>query len=209
MQLDAGSRRLARLALTRFDVTPARLTFVAESFNTVFRVATDQGPFALRIGPRQRIHADGTEIAEQAWQKRLHAHGIPAPRIHPTSDGAASTRAGDNRSCVLLDWVQGRSLRSRMTPASARRLGQLAARLHRDAADWNAEANFDVLRGDQVLYWRVPPHVVTVAQPLCGTLFAEALARAQSVVDAPKPVPGPRRALRCSSRWSSPAGSTR
>jgi len=100
MQLDMGLRRLAGHALAQYDVTPTRLTFVAESFNTVFRVATTNGPFALRIGPRQRIHAAGTEASELAWQKRLREHGIPAPRIHPTSDGAAAT-------CVGVDLAAG------------------------------------------------------------------------------------------------------
>ena len=182
-QSRAQLRRIAARALAEYAVTSTRLTFVGESFNTVFRVTADtESVFALRIGPPMRIHAEGTEAAEQAWQERLRRHGLTTPRILTTNDGAPSTTV-DGRRCVLMGWIHGRKLRRPMSTAAAHELGRLSARLHSDAAGWAVGDDLDVLRGDRVLYWRLPPHVITATEPSYGSLFAEALTRAQSDLD--------------------------
>lgn len=60
-------RLLARDAITAYGIAPegVRIGLAAQSFNTVFRVIDGSGQStALRVGPVERIHAEGTEHVE-------------------------------------------------------------------------------------------------------------------------------------------------
>jgi Ser/Thr protein kinase RdoA (MazF antagonist) len=121
----AGERDAALAALRRYDVAPRRVTFAAESFNSIFRVTATSGVYALRVGSAVRIHPDGTSAVEVAWQRRLCQQGVGVPEVVANADGQFATLVQDGsservpRECVLSEWVTGRSLRSRTAPSSA------------------------------------------------------------------------------------------
>jgi Ser/Thr protein kinase RdoA (MazF antagonist) len=176
-------------ALRHYDLVPQKVVLAAESFSSIFRVTTASAVCALRVGPALQIHADGTSAVEAAWHRRLSQQGAGVPGVLANADGKLETvvpdgRAGHgSRACVLFEWVAGRSLRTRMTGRSAAALGRLSARLHQDAAAWSPPGAGDVLAADRVLYWRLPDQLPAAGARFgFGTLFADAAARAQSVI---------------------------
>jgi Ser/Thr protein kinase RdoA (MazF antagonist) len=184
-------RDVALEALRRYDVVPQRVTFAAESFNSIFRVTTASAVYALRVGSALQIHPEGMAAVEAAWHRRLRQQGVCVPDVVANTDGELATlvtnrRAGHApRTCVLFEWVAGRSLRTRMTGRRSAALGRLSARLHQDAAAWSPTGVADVLVADRVLYWQLPEQLSAAGSRFgFGTLFLDALARAQSVVDS-------------------------
>jgi Ser/Thr protein kinase RdoA (MazF antagonist) len=186
----SGQRDVALEALRRYDVAPQRVTFAAESFNSIFRVTTASAVYALRVGSAAQIHSEGMAAVEAAWHRRLRQQGVCVPDVVANTDGELATlvtsgRAGHGpRTCVLFEWVAGRSLRTRMSGRRSAALGRLSARLQQDAAAWSPPGAGDVLLADRVLYWRLPERLSAASRFGFGTLFLDALARAQSVVDS-------------------------
>jgi Ser/Thr protein kinase RdoA (MazF antagonist) len=181
-------RRLALLASARYPFEIRRCVCATRSFNTIFRIEATTGErYALRIAPRIRLHPEGTEAAEVAWLAALRRDGVvDVPVVIETTDG---TRVVDvelagvpeARRCVLFGWVPGRRV-DRMDPAMARRLGALAALLHRHAADLASAAPPDIPVGDRVLYWRIDDRLDELI-PAYGSLIHKALDRAQRTID--------------------------
>lgn len=171
-------------------MAPLRIRLAAESFNSIFRVTAAAAVYALRVGPTLQIHAEGTAAVEAAWHRRLRQQGVYVPDVYANSAGEFATLVPDaqaaqgSRVCVLFEWVTGRSLRSRLTERRAAALGRLAAGLHQDAAAWAPCGDRGTLVADRVLYWRLPEQLSAAGLRFgFGTLFSDALARAQSVVD--------------------------
>jgi Ser/Thr protein kinase RdoA (MazF antagonist) len=184
-------RGVALQALRSYDVAPQRVRLAAESFNSLFRVTTASAVYALRVGSVLQIHPEGTAAVEAAWHHRLRLQGVCVPDVVANMDGELATlvtdvRAGrKSRVCTLFEWVAGRSLRTRMTERRSAALGRLSARLQQDGAAWSPPGARHVLRADRVLYWRVPDQLAAAGSRFgFGTLFVDALARAQSVVDS-------------------------
>jgi Ser/Thr protein kinase RdoA (MazF antagonist) len=179
-------REIALEALRHYDLAPRRVSRAAESFNSVFRVTGASGTYALRVAAQLRIHADGTLETEGAWLRRLGDHGMVVPALHTNRAGEFGTevtiRGAAPRTCALFDWVVGRSLRVRLTAPTAAALGRLAAQLHADAEAWAPADPPDVLVADRVLYWRLPVRLTAPDTP-CSGVFADALDRAQAVLD--------------------------
>jgi Ser/Thr protein kinase RdoA (MazF antagonist) len=179
-------REIALEALRHYDLAPRRVSRAAESFNSVFRVTGASGTYALRVAAQLRIHADGTLETEGAWLRRLGDHGMVVPALHTNRAGEFGTevtiRGAAPRTCALFDWVVGRSLRVRLTAPTAAALGRLAAQLHADAEAWAPADPPDVLVADRVLYWRLPARLTAPDVP-CSGVFADALDRAQAVLD--------------------------
>jgi Ser/Thr protein kinase RdoA (MazF antagonist) len=85
----------------------------------------------------------------------------------------------------LFEWVTGRSLRTGMSGPRAAALGRLSARLQQDGAGWSPPGADAVLRADRVLYWQVLDQLAAAGSRFgFGTLFTDAQARAQAVVDS-------------------------
>jgi Ser/Thr protein kinase RdoA (MazF antagonist) len=181
-----GLREIALEALRHHDLVPRRVTLAAESFNSVFRVTAASGTYALRVGSPLRVHAEGTLETEDAWLRRLGDGGVVVPALHRDRAGDLGTDVAvpgaAPRTCALFDWVVGRSLRARLTAPTAAALGRLAARLHADAEAWALADPPDVLVADRVLYWRLPARLTAPDVP-CSGVFADALERAQAVLD--------------------------
>ncbi|MCA0144034.1 phosphotransferase enzyme family protein [Blastococcus sp. LR1] len=179
-------REIALTALRRYDLVPRRVSRAAESFNSVSRVTTASGTYALRVGARLQIHPEGTLETEGDWLRRLGERGMAVPALRANRTGAVGTEVdtgdGETRTCALFDWIGGRSLRTRLTAPTAAALGRLAARLHADAEAWVLPGRPDVLVADRVLHWRLPTRLTEPEVP-CGGVFADALERAQAGLD--------------------------
>lgn len=182
---------MALEALQSYDVAPQRVRLAAQSFNSLFRVTTASAVYALRVGSVLQIHPEGTAAVEAAWHRRLRLQGVRVPAVVANMDGELATLVTDGRAehksrvCILFEWVAGRSLRTRMTERRSAALGRLSARLQQDGAAWSPPGAEDVLRADRVLYWLVPDQLAAAGLRFgFGTLFVDAVARAQSVVDS-------------------------
>jgi Ser/Thr protein kinase RdoA (MazF antagonist) len=184
-------RAVALEALRHYDLVPQRVRLAAESFNSIFQVTTASAVYALRVGAVLQIHPEGTAAVEAAWHRRLRQHGMLVPDVLANADGEPATLVADDRAehgtrvCVVFDWVTGRSLRSGMSGRRAAALGRLSARLQQDGAAWSPPGAAEVLRADRVLYWQVPDQLAAAGPRFgFGTLFTDAQARAQAVLDS-------------------------
>lgn len=184
----ARLRHFVRDVLASYPVLPEglRIRRVARSFNTVLRVKSSDGfDGALRLGPQERIHAQGTEEVEIAWMRSLAADGVASPpRVIATRDGRVVVHhqradVPGSRVCVLFDWVPGRPLREAMSAPRAEELGCLAALLHEYASATRPVHVPPVLVADRVLYW-LTPNLLSLAPE--ASMLAEALERATSVL---------------------------
>ena len=183
-------RELALDALDQYDLEVGRCSFVARAFNTVFRVdATNGATFALRVSPSLRIHADGCELAEAAWLAALRRDAnLAVPQVIRARDGsvvvwASTVGVPDARSCVLFEWVRGRRLREGLRADLVRKFGELTAVVHEHGAGYVSEPPPGALVADRVLYFRVAPRLEKL-RPAYGSLFDDAVARAQQALDA-------------------------
>jgi Ser/Thr protein kinase RdoA (MazF antagonist) len=183
-------RALARDALAAYDISVVRVSYVAQSFNTVFRVdGADGSTYALRVSPNLRIHADGCEAVEAVWVAALRRDtGLPVPQVIPTRDGSPIASIGRPgvpgvRTCVLFEWVGGRPLRHRMRVPLVRKVGALTAVVHEHGASYSAELPAGALVADRVLYFRARDRLDELG-PRYGSVLREAVDRAQRALDA-------------------------
>lgn len=179
-------RRVAAAALAHYALGECRLSLVADSFNTLFRVTAEGGSFVLRVGPRQRIHRAGAARAEAEWTGSLAARGLPVPRVIAAGDGSASVTVSSPgvpgpRECALLSWTPGHRLRRPVGAREARDLGRLCARFHAVPAD-RARLPAGVLDGRSALLFDIPNRLGELSAGY-GSLFGGALTAAQDAID--------------------------
>ena len=185
-------RRLRTLALEacdRYGYRALSCSLVAESFNAIFRIDTEDGSrVALRVGASQRIHAVGSEGTEANWLEALRGkQTVRVARVIAATDGALVVEAGspgvpETRMCVSFEWVPGTTMDERMTLDRVRTMGRLSALLHEHGAAHAPAAAPKALVADRVLYWRNEPRLDELVSPY-GTLFSEAADRAQRAID--------------------------
>lgn len=139
-------RRAAERVLTRHDLGPHTLQLVVHSFNTTFRVRTEDGAtYALRVSPVVR-RSPAHLLAESSWLAALSSQTdllVPAPQ--PDRDGELVTwvdvpELGGERPAVLMSWLPGRILGRAVPRAALRELGRATAVLHEHAASWKLPA---------------------------------------------------------------------
>jgi Ser/Thr protein kinase RdoA (MazF antagonist) len=178
---------VARMALSRYGLdSDTEVLKVAESFNTVFQVVVDEHSYALRVGPSERIHAEGTEIVEARWMRDLRSGGMVCPpTVFDSVDGGPIVRqhsAGlqGERVCMLFDWVDGVPLSKVMGFEAARQMGRLAAQLV-ESAPADHHPREPPLIADRVLYWQIENRLPQLAAS--ASLLSEALDRAQQVLE--------------------------
>ena len=183
-------RALARDALSEYDVACVRVSYVAQAFNTVFRVdGADGSVYALRVSPQLRIHAEGCEAVEAAWGAALRRDtGLAVPLVIPTGIGASSANVARPgvpgvRTCVLFEWVGGRPLRQCMRVPLVRRVGALTAVVHEHGASYSHDPPAGALTADRVLYFRLPDRLDELTARY-GSVIREAVDRAQGALDA-------------------------
>ncbi|MGO9875869.1 MAG: phosphotransferase enzyme family protein [Acidimicrobiia bacterium] len=186
-------RTLAFAALREYDLEVVRCRFVAQAFNTVFRVdAANGSTYAFRISPHLRIHADGCELAEAEWLTALRRDATSSvPQVIRTRDRsvvvtAAAAGVPQARTCVLFEWTAGRPLRERTSVNLVHKVGALTAIVHEHGAFWAATRPpgppSGVLVADCVLYFRAARRLDEL-RPTYGSVLAEAADRTQRALD--------------------------
>jgi Ser/Thr protein kinase RdoA (MazF antagonist) len=182
-------RPLASAALTEFPIVPQRLRSIGGFSNAIFRVDAADRSYVLRID-LEGWHSDEDAAVELAWLEALAADtDIDVCRFVPARDGrryvhSVAPGVPGSRRCVLFEWIPGRPLAERISPDGYRRLGRLAAALHRDGAG-RRPAHWP-LTWDRVFYWPedidpVVIHTPQVARFLSGGR-AEILEEAITIV---------------------------
>ncbi len=143
-------RLLAIKALREYDVTPERITLLHHWTNTVFRIDTDKGRYALRIC--QPLGANGAKLvrSELRWLVALKKHtGLDVPEPVSTQGNDLLTvvqgeRVPGARCCVLFSWVEGRfKHRDQLSPKTFDKVGGLMAKLHRHVETSPPSQNFE------------------------------------------------------------------
>lgn len=168
-------RRLAHSALWHWRLEPAELSLIKFRENAVFKVVTPRGErFALRIH-RGGYHCDRALDSELQWMAALQRAGFDVPTIVPTVDGRLfATDRVDGLAAPLqvdvFEWIEGHQLGTsenglgddlQNIEATYRTVGNLAARLHNQAASWTLPEGFqrhawdrDGLVGEQPFWGR-------------------------------------------------------
>jgi Ser/Thr protein kinase RdoA (MazF antagonist) len=159
-------RQLAQSALNTYGLSDARLKFLRQAGNTLFRVYEASPTHVSKTelyAPGQymlRIHQPGYQTPdaislELAWLAAMcREAGLPVPEPVPTSDGSLLTCASHpgipgERHCSLLRWVKGREPQNaKLQPWHYKALGQLVARLHQHASHWQPPAGLSKRKYD-------------------------------------------------------------
>jgi Ser/Thr protein kinase RdoA (MazF antagonist) len=151
-------RLMAQAASDAYGLADARIKFLRQAGNTLYQIyaaspvptaRTDlyaQGKYMLRI------HQPGYQTTEAialelAWLAAMcRDANLPVPEPVSTLDGSLLVQVSmpgipGERNCSLLHWVKGRQIPiEEAQPRHYRAQGQLMARMHQHAAQWQPPA---------------------------------------------------------------------
>jgi Ser/Thr protein kinase RdoA (MazF antagonist) len=149
-------RKLADLALARYGLSNARMSFLRLAGNALFRVHEDgprfrtsaddvyqPGQYLLRIHDRNEQPTDAIKL-EMAWLSAMSREaGLPVPQPIPSRDGKLLTRVSsrgipDERDCTILRWVKGRCVTKRFCPRHFEAQGEVMAQMHNFSSKWRS-----------------------------------------------------------------------
>jgi Ser/Thr protein kinase RdoA (MazF antagonist) len=145
-------RQLAVVALSHYDLPDARLVFLSQGDNLVFRVdAHDR--FVLRI-PINKRHSPAMLASELLWLAALRQDTfllVPSPVR--TLQGALVADIADAcvpeiYQCVLFHWLPGRHKFRSIRPDDFYQIGSFMAQLHRHSEGYVVPADFTRPRWD-------------------------------------------------------------
>lgn len=185
-------RRIALAALQHYDIGDARLDFVRDVDNTLYRVDAADARYLLRMHAIER-HSLAAIQSEVAWLAALREAGLRVPEPVPTRDGAYAIDVGvtgvpEPRRCVLLHWLPGQVRSQQPRPAEMERVGAFMARLHRHAEQYRppdfARQAWDWPRlfGEQSALWRCGPLLLSAADLDVCRLVSQRIAAAMETV---------------------------
>lgn len=152
----AALGELARTALTQYRGCFAQPALIKYRENAIFKVTRDDGAvFALRIH-RYGYHDDAALLSELAWMNALASSGVAVPNIIRNERGdlltfARSPSIAERRQIDMLSWLdgvplavleRGGALSVAQRRAHYRKVGELLATLHEQAANWTMPAGF-------------------------------------------------------------------
>lgn len=147
---------VAREALCRWPGSFEEISLVKYRENAVFRLRDSKGDrFALRVH-RSGYHGDVELKSELLWMSELAGASFDVPAVIPATSGALFVKAASPKisgplQVDMFAWLEGEPLGSietgfSCTPDELRNLyyqvGQLAARLHDQAAGWQLPVGF-------------------------------------------------------------------
>jgi Ser/Thr protein kinase RdoA (MazF antagonist) len=151
-------RRLAQAALEAYGLTGARLTFLQYEGNVIYRVdipgstpdANELGSYinnryVLRILTTSDLQAVSSELT---WLAALSQDaGLPVPEPIPTLDGKLLTTitipdVPQGKIVSIMRWIDGHRLTKGFRPHHLQAWGQMVARLHKFAANWQPPKGF-------------------------------------------------------------------
>lgn len=149
--------RLAAAALKNWGIDPREIRLLKFRENAVFKVLTTENErYALRIH-RGGYHSDNELRSELQWMTALQAHGVDVPAIVPLPDGSLFVSVHvDGLSAPLqvdlFEWIEGGQLGTaenglgddlKNIEGTYRTIGNIAARLHNQAATWQLPEGFE------------------------------------------------------------------
>jgi Ser/Thr protein kinase RdoA (MazF antagonist) len=148
-------KKLARNALTAFDIQPLMLKPLQHGYNTTFRIdATDGERYVLRIHPsRQRTPEEIS--SEMTWLAFLNQEGFVAPHPVATRANDLLTMASaegvpEPRPCVLFRWLDGRFIDDKLKSKHLALVGEFTARLHNSDRKFSPPEGFARRRLDNL-----------------------------------------------------------
>jgi Ser/Thr protein kinase RdoA (MazF antagonist) len=152
----------ARNALAQFPVDNPTLELVAESENVTFRIVSGGGEdFVLRLH-RPGYNALDELESERIWGEALRSAGIRVQRPLLSRTGQHFVRVAvearsEYRFAGMTSWFPGVPMSERLEAgadhslreATFRRIGELAARIHNQSAQWRPPEGFSRCRLDE------------------------------------------------------------
>jgi Ser/Thr protein kinase RdoA (MazF antagonist) len=149
-------RRDASSILEQYPIRVARFSCINHGFNTTFRIDTTDGhKYALRINVNSR-RPEGGLFAEVSWLEALRRDtDLVLPKIVPRKDGALISRLesatlGRSTFAVLFEWLPGRDLGNKATPAQLFALGAATAKLHQHGKGYSLPKGASLWSGRDV-----------------------------------------------------------
>jgi Ser/Thr protein kinase RdoA (MazF antagonist) len=187
---------LARTALRAYPVHDVRLRLLGHLWNTTFRVTEPDGnQYMLRVHHRGQTSVEAVR-SELLWLAALREQGLPVPdpvlnEEHRFVTVGAHPGVPEPRLCVLFRWIEGRFLYRGLTPSHLAQVGDLMARFHGHAAQWERPEGFtrhrvdnlDPMRrgqddhADPAVAESVTQLVTSVCSPEAGSVIAAAIHR--------------------------------
>ncbi len=153
----------ARAALEPFGFSPAAtVTLLSLSENATYRVddPADGRTAVLRVH-RTGYHPPGAVASELAWLQALRRdEGLLTPAVYPAPDGreVVDIALGElTRQTVLFELLPGTEPPEDQLTEKFELLGQISARMHRHARNWDRPAVRAVQLGLRLLRRCRPP----------------------------------------------------
>jgi len=150
-------RRMALVALQRYDLDVERVRLLSNDLNGIFRVDTSDGQkLVLRVCLPEAGHSLPEIRSEMMWLEALsHDTDLGVPEPLASRDGALVTTvevAGvpQARHCVVFGWMPGPDLADKLTLENVRKVGELSARLHAHAETFRPPPGFSIKTADSV-----------------------------------------------------------
>lgn len=157
-EIDESDKRalyqMARDALERWEIQAEDIKLIRRGENVVFKVNTGKDDIALRIH-RPGYHTLDELIAEHTWTAALRQSGLDVPTPIQSPHGDFYIEIEDplsQRRCYsgIVEWIDGEILGDILSRKSGkfsliegmRRLGNIAASIHNQAANWKIPASF-------------------------------------------------------------------
>jgi Ser/Thr protein kinase RdoA (MazF antagonist) len=195
---------LARKALEAYAVPVARITSLKHVYNTTFRITAQSGEqYVLRICHPRRTAVDVVQ-SELLWLAALRREaGLHVPEPVRNQEAQYVTVMTDPAVprpclCALFHWTPGRFLSRTLTPAHLLQVGELTARLHHHAMQWERPAGFTRRRVDnlnplhqerddgfdETIAAQAIQAVAAVSMPQAGAVIATVIKKAWDVLQA-------------------------
>jgi|GEM_PF-5107901 len=150
--------RLARLVLESYPLTVKKLRCISMRHNVIFRVDTDTGTYALKIG-YPGIRSREMVQSEMQWLADMQTAGIDFTFSTPirTKDGKSVVShevegIPEERHSVLMTWLPGRLVSTHPMPQKLKKIGIAMAKLHNFSDTYQPEKPFmtyDAFRCDE------------------------------------------------------------
>lgn len=152
----AAMTEVAQAALDRWAGSFKEMSLVKYRENAVFQLRKSNGDrFALRVH-RSGYHTDVELKSELLWMSELASASFDVPAVIPATSGSLFVKASSPKisgplQVDMLAWLEGEPLGSIETGFSCtsdelrgfyHQVGQLAARLHDQAAAWQLPVGF-------------------------------------------------------------------
>jgi Ser/Thr protein kinase RdoA (MazF antagonist) len=184
-------RRSVDAALAHYALDVVRVRLITNDTNGIFRVDTADGArYAVRVGLGGGIgHSTGEVLAETEWLAALAAAGqLTVPVLLLTRDGDPFVTVEvpgvpDPRNVVVFTWLDGAPLGERLTPATVRSWGRLAAHLHAHGGRHRPSRPDALPRYDRLSPFVEPFVLFEAKQPLMPPARRAVFAAAAEVVE--------------------------